>query len=119
MAREGYNGSLLSMPKNAVAKRLLPWYIGTMPETPKYPIQRVQTGVRMERRLVKVLKALAEYLDISLGDLLEGIVLHAFDDKTPFGEPTLAKIAELKSVYDLDLDSSASHRMTERGGDHG
>ena len=42
-------------------------------------VERVQTGVRMEKRMVKVLKALAEYLDISLGDLLEGIVLHAFE----------------------------------------
>ena len=30
-------------------------------------IDRVQTGVRMERRLVKVCKALAELYDLSLG----------------------------------------------------
>ncbi len=47
-------------------------------------IERMQTGVRMEKRMVKVLKGLAEYLDISLGDLLEGIVLHAFAGKAPF-----------------------------------
>ncbi|MEM7051226.1 MAG: hypothetical protein AAF604_16270 [Acidobacteriota bacterium] len=78
------------------------------------PIERVQTGVRMEKRLVKVLKGLAEALDMTLGDLLEGIVLHAFDDKTPFGEPTLEKIRQLKSVYGLELDSSASHRLREK-----
>jgi hypothetical protein len=76
-------------------------------------IERVQTGVRLERRLLKVLKALAEYRDLSLGDLLEGIVLHAFEGKSPFTADTLAKIADLKRVYDLDLGAEASHRLTE------
>jgi hypothetical protein len=79
----------------------------------KYEIDRVQTGVRMERRVLKVLKGLAEYHDISLGDLLEGIVLHAFDGKAPFGRQSLKKIGELKKVYALDLDSSASHQLVE------
>lgn len=77
-------------------------------------VERVQTGVRMEKRLVKVLKGTAEYLDMSLGDLLEGIVLHAFEGKVPpFSEETLGKINALKKVYDLDLDASHSHKMTE------
>jgi hypothetical protein len=76
-------------------------------------IERVQTGVRMEKRLLKVLKALAEYYDMSLGDLLEGIVLHAFDGKTPFSSESLERIRDLKRFYDFDLDSSASHRLTE------
>ena len=78
-------------------------------------VERVQTGVRMEKRLVKVLKALAELKDLSLGDLLEGIVLHAFDGKVPFAPETLRQIAELKRIYGLDLDSGASHRMIEAG----
>ena len=76
-------------------------------------IERVQTGVRMEKRLLKVLKAFAEYHDMSLGDLLEGIVLHAFDGKTPFSSASLKRIQDLKKFYDLDLDSRASHRLTE------
>jgi hypothetical protein len=83
-------------------------------------IERVQTGVRMEKRLLKVLKALAEFHDMSLGDLLEGIVLHAFDGKLPFSPESLKRIQELKKIYALDLDSSASHRLTEskrRGGE--
>ena len=80
--------------------------------TPK-KIERVQTGVRLEKRLLKVLKGLAEHLDISVGDLLEGITLHAFDDKTPFSKPTLEKIAKLKEVYDLDLTAADSHKLTE------
>jgi hypothetical protein len=79
----------------------------------RFLIERVQTGVRMEKRLLKVLKALAEYHDMSLGDLLEGIVLHAFDGKTPFSSASLKRITDLKKFYALDLDSSASHRLTE------
>jgi hypothetical protein len=77
-------------------------------------IQRVQTGVRMEKRLLKVLKGLAEYLDISLGDLLEGVVLHSFENKTPFGAETLKKIEQLRTVYDLDLKAADSHKLSER-----
>ena len=86
---------------------------------PKFLVERVQTGVRMEKRILKVLKAFAEYHDMSLGDVLEGIVLHAFDGKTPFSQTSLDRIHELKKFYGLDLDSSASHRLTEikrRGG---
>jgi hypothetical protein len=78
------------------------------------PVERIQTGVRMEKRLVKVLKGLAEYHDMTLGDLLEGIVLHAFEGKSPFRKESLQKIVELKNVYGLDLDATASHRLTER-----
>ena len=77
-------------------------------------VERTQTGVRIEKRLLKVLKALAEYLDMSLGDLLEGIVLHNFDNKVPFSEPTLAKIAQLQQVYDLDLRAADSHKLSEK-----
>jgi hypothetical protein len=76
-------------------------------------IERVQTGVRMEKRLVKVLKALAEYHDLSLGDLLEGIVLHAFEGKAPFGTESLRRIGEIKKIYGLDLDASHSHKLAE------
>ena len=76
-------------------------------------IERVQTGVRIEKRLLKVLKGLAEQLDLSLGDLLEGMALHAFEGKAPFSPETLKKIEQLKQVYDLDLSASDSHHMLE------
>ena len=76
-------------------------------------IERIQTGMRIEKRMVKVLKALAEYLDMTLGDLIEGIVLHAFDGKVPFNEKNLNKIKEIKKVYELNLDSTHSHKLTE------
>lgn len=80
-----------------------------MPKT----VQRVQTGVRIEKRLLKVLKALAEQFDMSLGDLIEGMALHCFEGKTPFSEETLAKIEKLKDVYELDLSASDSHQLDE------
>ncbi len=79
-------------------------------------IERVQTGVKLEKRLLKVLKGIAEYHDLTLGDLLEGIVLHAFEGKAPFGRETLARIAQLKAVYGLDLRAADSHRLVEHRG---
>src|SRR5271166_2665684 len=92
------------------------WYHGIlvhMTDDPKLLVERVQTGVRMEKRILKVLKAFADYHDMTLGDLLEGIVLHAFDGKTPFSPASLERIRELRKFYELDLDSSASHRLKE------
>jgi hypothetical protein len=80
---------------------------------PNLTVERVQTGVRIEKRLLKVLKAVAEYKDMSLGDLLEGICLHVFEGRLPFSPETLAVIAELRQVYGLPLDAESSHRLTE------
>jgi hypothetical protein len=76
-------------------------------------IERVQTGMRIEKRVLKVLKAMAEVHDISLGDLIEGIVLHSFEGKTPFGDESLKKIADLKKIYGLTLNAADSHKLTE------
>jgi hypothetical protein len=67
----------------------------------------------MEKTTLKVLKGLAEYLDLSLGDLVEGIVLHAFEGRTPFGPDTLAKIEQLKAVYGLELTAADAHKLSE------
>jgi hypothetical protein len=83
------------------------------PIQPALSIERAQLGVRMEKRMVKVLKGLAEYLDLSLGDLLEGMVLHAFANTPPFNPTTLQRIEQLKQVYGLEYDQTASHRLTE------
>ena len=72
-------------------------------------VERVQTGIRVEKRLLKVLKGTAEHLDMSLGDLVEGIALHAFEGKPPFSDATCAKIRQLKDVYDLDWTAADSH----------
>ncbi|TDB74842.1 hypothetical protein E1264_40625 [Actinomadura sp. KC216] len=77
-------------------------------------VDRVQTGMRVERNVLKVLKALAEYLDVSLGDLVEGLALHAFEGRSPFSPETLGKIEQLKSVYGLTLTAADAHALTER-----
>jgi hypothetical protein len=77
------------------------------------PVERTQTGLRLERNTLKVLKAVAEYLDLSLGDLVEGIVLHAFEGRAPFSPPVLAKIEQLKAVYGLTLTAADAHKLTE------
>ena len=77
-------------------------------------VERVQTGIRMEKRLLKVLKAFAELKDITLGDLLEGIVLHAFEGKLPFSKESVAQIAELKKIYGLTLRATDSHKLKEK-----
>jgi hypothetical protein len=77
-------------------------------------VERVQTGVRIEKRLLQVLKALAESHDLSLGDLLEGIVLHAFEGVAPFGHESMERIRALKKVYGLDLRAKDSHLLVEK-----
>jgi hypothetical protein len=77
-------------------------------------VERIQTGVRIEKRLLKVLKAVAELKDLSLGDLLEGIVLHAFEGKSAFSAQTLKEIEQLRSIYGLTLHASDSHRLKDR-----
>ncbi len=80
----------------------------------KKVVTRTQTGVRIESSLLKVLKALAEYTNLSLGDLLEGIVLHSFEGKAPFEPQTQEVIEKLKSVYGCDLTAEDSHNLQEK-----
>lgn len=84
--------------------------------TPRVEIERVQTGIRLERRLLKVLKAVAELKDVTLGDLVEGIVLHAFEGKAPFSPETLREVEQLRAIYGLRLRASDSHKLEERPG---
>ena len=79
-------------------------------------VERVQTGLRIEKRLLKVLKALAEHLDMSVAEVIEGIALHAFEGKAPFSDATLSKIAKMKEIYDLDLTAQDSHKLIEDAG---
>jgi hypothetical protein len=94
------------------------FYCGTlviMSETKNMvEIERIQTGVRMEKRMIKVLKAVAELKDMSLGDLLEGIVLHAFEGKSAFSAQTLKEIDQFKIIYGLTLRATDSHQLKER-----
>jgi len=77
-------------------------------------VERVQTGIRMEKSLLKVLKGLAELKDMTLGDLLEGIVLHAFEGKAPVSDATIKEIEKWRSIYGLTLKASDSHQLREK-----
>ena len=96
-----YHGILVPMAQRNVKERFV-------------EVDQVQTGVRIEKRLLKVLKAVAELKDMSLGDLLEGIVLHAFEGKTPFSAQTLKDINQFRSLYGMTLRASDSHHLKER-----
>ena len=78
------------------------------------PVERVQTGIRMEKRILKVLKAVAEDHDMTLGDLLEGVVLHVFEGKAPFSRASVVKITKFKELYGLDLTAADSHTLKEK-----
>jgi len=70
----------------------------------------------MEPRLLKVLKALAEYLDLSLSELLELVALQAFEPGAGFSSGTLRRIAELKRIYDMNygLEDVQARLFTDR-----
>lgn len=91
---------------------MVSWYTDSGVDMTNH-VERVQTGMRLEKRLVKVLKGLAEYLDLSLGDLVEGMLLHGLEGRQAFGPETLEQVARLRQVYGLDLTAEDSHRLTE------
>lgn len=85
-------------------------------------VERVQLGVRMEKRMVKVLKGLAEFEGITLGQLLEKIVLHSFEPlegeegewcASPHSKRQLEVIADLKRIYGMDFDAHAGREFAE------
>jgi predicted DNA-binding ribbon-helix-helix protein len=81
---------------------------------PKVPVSRVQTGIRIEKRMLKVLKALAEHHDHTLGELVESIVLHALAGVPWWDAPADGeRIAALMKVYGMDYDMHAGHRFVE------
>ena len=87
-----------------------------MPDATPLPIERVQLGIRMEKRMVKVLKALAEYHDTTLTGLLEDIVLHALAGESTFSHPAdRALIADFQRLYGMDHDVHAAYRFAEPG----
>jgi hypothetical protein len=102
-------------PASEIVLIMVIMYRSTMVQmTGPIEVERIQTGVRMEKRLLKVLKAVAELKDMTLGDLLEGIVLHAFEGKSAFSAQTLKEIEQFRNIYGLTLHASDSHRLKER-----
>jgi len=96
--------------------------------TQPVPVERVQLGVRMEKSMVKVLKGLAEFDGITLGQLLEKIVLHSFEPvpgeegemcASPHGKRALAAIADLKRIYGMSFDVHATRQFSSDGAEDG
>jgi len=92
------------------------------PVTPPVPIERVDVLVRMERKTVMVLEALADHRNMTLGELLEKIALHSFEAvpgqegemcASPYSKESLAFITDLKRTYGMDFDTHASRRFQE------
>jgi hypothetical protein len=90
------------------------------------PVERVQLGVRMEKRIVQVLKGLAEFKGVTLGELLENIVLHSFEpvegqegeaSASPHGKKALKAIADLKRVYGMDYEVHSAHHFDTENDD--
>lgn len=68
----------------------------------------------MDRTLLKVLKGLAEYLDMSLADLVEGFLLHGLEGKSAINDKkTLEAIDQLREVYGLHLTAADSHQYPD------
>lgn len=79
-------------------------------------VERVQLGVRMEKRIVQVLKGLAEFKGVTLGELLEKIVLHSFEPvpgdegescASPHSRRDLQAVADLARVYGMEYEVHA------------
>ena len=89
----------------------------------RIPIERVQLGIRIEKRLAQVLKGLAEFKGVTLEQLIEEIVLHSFEPvpghegqqcASPHSKKSLEAIAGLKKVYGMDYDVHANYRFAEQ-----
>jgi hypothetical protein len=72
---------------------------------------RILVGVRLEERLVKVMKGLAELKDFTLGELIEEVFMVAMDGGNAFADRSgkvpadmRQRIVGLKQVYGVDYD---------------
>lgn len=84
-------------------------------KTSQIPVERAQIGIRLEKRMVKVLKGVAEYFDVSLTELLESIVLHSFEGggANAFTDDVIPKINEIKKVYGMNYGVHDSYRFID------
>lgn len=85
-------------------------------ESRKIRVDRVQTGIRIEKKILKVLKGIAEFTDLGTNELLELILMHAFENRPCFNEATFKAVKELKKVYGMNYDVHAYKDFLEEGG---
>jgi hypothetical protein len=97
-------------PKAVTRQELVQEYTPQTPES--LAIERVQLGIRMEKRLVKVLKALAEAIDMTLTEMLEDIVLHALEGHSTFDAPeVLEMVKDFKRLYGMNYRIHDNYRF--------
>jgi len=93
---------------------MLPWYHDNIMESSNIKIERVQTGLRIEKKILKVLKGMAEFRDMGTNQLLELILLHAFEGRPCFSKEGFKAIKDLKGVYGLDYDAHDYEKFIEK-----
>ncbi|HEX5872374.1 MAG TPA: VOC family protein [Longimicrobium sp.] len=81
-------------------------------------IDRVDVPVRLEERLAALLHDLAAHKRMTVGSLLEEILLHTNEPlgdgvASPHTKSQLRHIQELKTKHGIDYDSHASYRWVE------
>jgi hypothetical protein len=100
----------MKKPKVSTRAELVQEYSPANPEP--IAIERVQLGIRMEKRLVKVLKALAEACDMTLTEMLEDIVLHALEGHSTFDTPeVLEMVKDFKRLYGMNYSVHDNYRF--------
>ena len=83
------------------------------------PVERVDLTVRLERRLAALLHDLAAHKRMTVGGLLEEILLHTNEPlgdgvASPHTKAQLRHIQHLKRKHGIDYDSHASYRWVEK-----
>jgi hypothetical protein len=86
-----------------------------------FKVKRTAIEARLEERLARVLRDLANITNRSLGEVLEEALLHSFEAvpgvrgavASPHTPATLELIEELKRKHSLDYDTHDNYRFTE------
>jgi uncharacterized glyoxalase superfamily protein PhnB len=82
------------------------------------PIERVDVPVRLEKRLAGLLHDLASHKRMSVGSLLEEILLHTSEPlgdgvASPHTPSQLRYIQQLRAKHGIDYETHASYRWVE------
>lgn len=78
-------------------------------------IERVQTGMRIESKILKVLKGMAEYRDLGTNEMLELILMHAFENKPCFSDDGFKAVRDLKKIYGMSYNVHDYQSFLESG----
>ena len=120
-APEDQEWDMREMPVRDLVGNELTFASPCIAREPKLPIEREEVSVRLEKRLVAVLRELAEHKGFDMTALLEETLLHTFEPMpdgsvaSPHTPADLDRIGELKEKHGIDYDVHASYRFVEEG----